>query len=273
MLFPVHCPNGPSNIRNYLNVVAQLGVVVFMFVVGLEVDLHKMKRTSGKASIIAVASVAVPFVLGMFALGPSLHDSHSVVSAGGAAHAVPRLSFQLFLGTCMSVTAFPVLARIITEKGLHKLHLGSMTLACAALNDVIAWTLLAVVLAVQRSQAAAGGTGEVRYKPVLIQLAYIVLVVIVEFAVVGPLARVTVLRAYIRTGVLSPNRFAWLLVGMLLSAWCACNTPSARPHASLRRSSLLTRTNEQPPPTQGGAPHWLPRHAGQLPVWPGVSAR
>jgi Kef-type K+ transport system membrane component KefB len=188
-----------------------------MFVVGLEVDVPKLKKTSGKAGLIALASVALPFCLGAFALAPHLHAKHNTVTVAGVDHPVPPLSFKLFVGTCMAVTAFPVLARIISEQGLQKLRLGSMTLACAALNDVVAWALLAIVLAVQQSQS--GGSGEVEFKPVLIALALICVVCAAQFILVAPLMRLTVLRAYLRTGSLSPNRLAWVLICMLLSAW------------------------------------------------------
>jgi len=214
-MFPTHTPHqgGPNNIRNYLNVCAQLGVVVFMFVVGLEVDVLKLKRTSGKAGLIALASVALPFCLGTFALAPHLYDTHNVVDG----KAVPSLSFKLFVGTSMSVTAFPVLARIITEKGLQRLNIGALAVACAALTDVVAWALLAIVLAVQESQSDGG---ELDYKPVLVQLALIVVFIIVQFLVVSPLMRFTVLRHFVkRGGSLTANRLAWVLISMLLSAW------------------------------------------------------
>ena len=214
VLFPTHTPyqGGPNNIRNYLNVCAQLGVVVFMFVVGLEVDVVKLKRTSGLASLIALFSVALPFFLGAFALGPHLYDSHNNVDG----KRVPPLSFKLFVGTSMSVTAFPVLARIITEKGLHHLNIGALAVACAALTDVVAWALLAVVLAVQESQADGGA---LEYKPVLVQLALIVVYIFVQFIVISPLMRFTVLRAFLKRSSLSANRLAWVLICMLLSAW------------------------------------------------------
>jgi Kef-type K+ transport system membrane component KefB len=177
--------------------------------------MPKLKKTSGTAAIIALVSVAVPFLLGTFALAPHLYENgHSM----NGSIPIPKLSFDLFVGTCMSVTAFPVLARIITEKGLQKLQLGSMTLACAALNDVVAWALLAVVLAVQQSQSSGGG-GSIDYAPVLIELALILVVIVAEFLVVAPLMRITVFNHYKRTGSLSPNRLAWVLIGMFLSAW------------------------------------------------------
>ena len=205
-----------------------MGIVVFIFAVGLEVDLDKMRKTSGRAAIIALGSVATPFLLGLYALGDHLHAAHSTITlASGVTVAVPALTFKLFLGTAMAVTAFPVLARIIIDQGLQRLTLGALALTCAALNDVIAWTLLAVVLAVQKAQqeqavslgGSAGGASGVAYGPVLAQLGWLLLTVLVMFVVVGPLMRITVLRPFIRTGALSPNRLAWTLAGMFLSAW------------------------------------------------------
>jgi len=227
VLFPTNapCASGPNNVRNYLNVLAQLGIVVFMWIVGLEVDLDKLRRSSGKAAVIAIGSVATPFLIGMLVLGPHLYDSHSTITLpSGATVAVPRLTFNLFIGTSLSVTAFPVLARIIVDKAIQRLTLGTLTLTSAALNDVIAWTLLAVVLAVQKSQHE-GGIGQshastaVAYGPVLAQLGWLCLIVLVMFTVVRPLMRVTVLRQFIATGTLSPNRLAWSLACMFLSAW------------------------------------------------------
>ena len=217
ILFPTFTPfqAGPNNIRNYLGVCAQIGVVLFMFVVGLEVDLQKMRQTSAKAVVIAAASVTTPFIAGTFALGPYLYKKHNDNDSNSGAP-VSALAFNLVVGTCLSVTAFPVLARIITEQKLQKLRLGSATLACAALNDVVAWTLLAVVLAVQKSSSNGGA---VEFAPVLIELAWLVLIIVVQFLVVGPLMRLTVFNHYVRTGNLSNNRLAWTLINMFLSAW------------------------------------------------------
>lgn len=153
-------------------------------------------------------------------LGPSLYERHSSVNGVP----VPKIAFELCIGTCMSITALPVLARIITEKKLHKIQLGTMTLGCAAINDVVAWSLLAIVLAVQKSYSAAiaaGITGgsNVDYKSVLKELGLVAAVVIGEFIFVAPLLRLTVFNAYKRTGNLSPNRLAWVMVGLFLSAW------------------------------------------------------
>ncbi|MFI1460566.1 cation:proton antiporter [Nocardia carnea] len=127
----------PSEVRPPLRILADVGVVLFMFLVGLELN-EKLLRGQGKAVAgTALGSMAVPFVLGV-ALALYLVDKHPTGD---------RLAFVLFLGTAMSVTAFPVLARILGDRGLMETRIGALALACAAVGDVLAWTLLAVVAA------------------------------------------------------------------------------------------------------------------------------
>jgi len=127
-----------------LGAVAQLGIVLYMFVVGLELNVFALERRGHAAVAISHASIILPFVLGAalaLVLYPSLGTS-----------TVSFTEFSLFLGVAMSVTAFPVLARILTDRGLAKTPLGSMALACAAIDDVTAWCLLALVVGVARAQ-------------------------------------------------------------------------------------------------------------------------
>lgn len=127
----------PAEVRPWLSILADAGVVLFMFLVGSEVN-EKLLRGQGKTvARVALGSMAVPFVLGA-ALALYLAGNHP----GG-----DRLSFVLFMGTAMSVTAFPVLARILVDRGLMNTRIGALALACAAVGDVLAWTLLAVVAA------------------------------------------------------------------------------------------------------------------------------
>lgn len=137
LLFPAASLDG-------LGIVSQLGLVLFMFLVGLEFD-PRLLAGRGRASLaISNAGIVVPFTLGaLLALG-----LHGVLAPEG----VGRLPFALFLGTAMSVTAFPVLARILTERRLTGTPVGAMALAAAAANDVTAWCLLAAVVGI----AAAG---------------------------------------------------------------------------------------------------------------------
>src|SRR4029453_16906548 len=105
-----------------LATLSQLGVILFMFVVGLRLDWSKLRGRIGSAVAISHSSIVAPFVLGA-ALGPWLHPDL-------AGSGVTLLPFTLFLGIAMSITAFPVLARIVVERGLSGTHVGSMAIAC-----------------------------------------------------------------------------------------------------------------------------------------------
>lgn len=127
-----------------LQTIAQLGVVLYMFVVGLELNLQKVGRQAHASVAISHASIVLPFVLGSLLalwLYPALSDS-----------SVPFTSFALFLGVAMAITAFPVLARILTDRGLDKTDLGVVALSCAATDDVTAWCLLAFVVGVAQNR-------------------------------------------------------------------------------------------------------------------------
>ncbi len=95
------------------------------------------------AAVTSLSSVALPFTLALLA-APVLHAEYGTVDG----EEVDLLHFGLFLGAAMSVTAFPVLARILTERNMHRTRIGVLTLACAAVDDILAWSLLAAVLAV-----------------------------------------------------------------------------------------------------------------------------
>jgi Kef-type K+ transport system membrane component KefB len=130
----------PASIGPGLSVLSQIGVVLYMFLVGLEVDI-KMLRTRGHAAVaISHASIVVPFLLGAL-LSLFLYSSVS-------SRSVPFAHFALFCGTAMSVTAFPVLARILSDRREQSTKLGVLALTCAAVDDVTAWCLLALVVSV-----------------------------------------------------------------------------------------------------------------------------
>jgi Kef-type K+ transport system membrane component KefB len=131
-----------------LQLLSQLGVVLFMFVVGTEVDLERLRHRARAAIAISPAGIAVPFCLGI-GLSLFLHAAY-------APPQVPLLTFALFIAVAMSVTAFPVLARIIAERGLAGTELGNTAIGCAAVDDVTAWCLLTVVLAVARGHGLGG---------------------------------------------------------------------------------------------------------------------
>ena len=154
-----------------LHLISQLGVVLFMFVVGMAVDVDRLRRRARATVLISNAGIIVPFALGVW-LSVYLHGRYA--PAG-----VPFLIFALFIGTAMSITAFPVLARILTERRLQGTELGNLAIGCAAIDDVTAWCLLAVVLAFSRGEGFGG--------PV-VAVALAGLVAVIAFAIVRPRA-------------------------------------------------------------------------------------
>jgi Kef-type K+ transport system membrane component KefB len=128
----------PATLRPPLTALANLGVVMFMFAVGYLLDLRLIRGHERAAASVSVSSIILPLSLGI-GLGTWLASRHHV-------HQV--LPFALFVGTAMSVTAFPVLARILTDRDMHRTRIGSIALASAAIDDVLAWALLSAVAAI-----------------------------------------------------------------------------------------------------------------------------
>jgi Kef-type K+ transport system membrane component KefB len=126
-----------------LQMFSQIGVILFMFLVGTDVDLQHLFQQAHTAVVVSNASIIVPFFLGTTV---SLFIYSSMAPPD-----VPFTAFALFMGVAMCITAFPVLARIVEERGLTHSHLGVMSLGCAAVGDVTAWCILAVVLAIVKA--------------------------------------------------------------------------------------------------------------------------
>lgn len=133
----------PKHTLGNLQFLSQFGLILFMFVVGMELDISVLKHTANEAIIISHASIIIPFTLGM-GLAYFIYDSFAPGN-------VQFLSFSLFIGISMSVTAFPVLARIVQERGMHKSKLGILAITCAAADDITAWSILAVVIAIVKA--------------------------------------------------------------------------------------------------------------------------
>ncbi|MFC9620000.1 cation:proton antiporter [Streptomyces sp. NPDC056930] len=133
----------PAEVRPSLTTLANIGVCVFMFLVGLEFNRGLLRGQGRIAVSVSLSAIVLPFSLGALL---ALH----LVGNHPTGH---RLAFVLFLGTAMSVTAFPVLARILTDKGLIDTPIGGLALAAAAVDDVLAWSMLAAVAAL----AGVGG--------------------------------------------------------------------------------------------------------------------
>ncbi len=138
LLIPPPTLDPHGTVATAVKVIAQLGVILYMFLVGLELNAAQLKQKAHAAIAISHASIVVPFVIGAILslwLYPLLSDSD-----------VPFTSFALFLGVAMSITAFPVLARILTDRNLHNTPVGTVALSCAAADDVTAWCLLSLVV-------------------------------------------------------------------------------------------------------------------------------
>ncbi len=182
-----------------LDAFAQLGLVLFMFLVGLELDTSLIRRQGHQAAVLSNVGMVVPFTLGV-GIALALHPTF-----GGD---IPFAPFALFLGASMAITAFPVLAGILTERGLSRRPLGALALTCAAVDDVTAWFLLAAVVAVVRatSPADAAITG-----------ALAVTFAVAMMLVVRPLLRRLVSR-YLPDERVTPGAMALVVVGLLASA-------------------------------------------------------
>jgi Kef-type K+ transport system membrane component KefB len=133
----------PEQSLSNLEFLSQIGLILFMFVVGMELDLKVLKNKANEAVVISHASIIIPFTLGV-ALAYGIY--HSFAPEG-----VQFISFALFLGISMSITAFPVLARIVQERGIHKTPLGTVVITCAAADDITAWSILAAVIAIVKA--------------------------------------------------------------------------------------------------------------------------
>jgi K+:H+ antiporter len=166
----------PPSIAPTLGVVAQLGVLLYMFLVGLRLDLGSVRARAHATVAISHASIVAPFLLGAWlalALYPRLSSRD-----------VPFTSFALFMGVAMSVTAFPVLARILTDLRLARTELGAIALSCAAADDVTAWCLLAMVVGVAQAQVGQG----------VVVAAFTLVYILVMFLVGRPLLKVVAAR-------------------------------------------------------------------------------
>nr|WP_321373355.1 cation:proton antiporter [uncultured Bacteroides sp.] len=158
----------PDSLGN-LQIVSQIGLILFMFVIGMELDFSTLKNKINETLVISHAGILVPFFLGVI--------SSYWIYEEYAAQQTAFLPFALFIGISMSITAFPVLARIIQEKNLTKTPVGILSIASAANDDVTAWCLLAVVIAISK----AGTFGSALYA-VALTFVYIA----VMFLVIRP---------------------------------------------------------------------------------------
>jgi Kef-type K+ transport system membrane component KefB len=133
----------PSQSLGNLQFLSQIGLILFMFVIGMELDMKVLKNKAHEAVVISHASIIIPFALG---IGLAYFIYEHFAPAG-----INFASFALFTGIAMSITAFPVLARIIQERGINKTRLGTIVITCAAADDITAWCILAAVIAIVKA--------------------------------------------------------------------------------------------------------------------------
>lgn len=189
----------PAAVTDVLRILAQFGLIFFMFLIGLELD-HKMIRGSGNTAVlVSHCSIVLPLVLGV---GAAV-IVYPVVGSGNFT------GFALFMGAAMAITAFPVLARILTDTGLYKTRLGALSITCAAVDDVTAWCILAIVVAIVRATGTADAVITIAFS-----LAFILAML---FLVRPVLDRLLSFRG--RNGRVTATVMSLLIAGLFLSAW------------------------------------------------------
>ena len=180
-----------------LNALSQVGLVLFMFLIGLRLDLSELYRLRRAASSTAILSIVIPFSAGMI-LSQALQSL--------APPSTPRIPFALFIGVSMSITAFPVLARILSDRGMTHTRLGHLAIACAAFDDVAGWTMLACITAMVTSTLT-------------VHLVSMLAILAIYIAVMLLAGRPILKRSadyFNRTGDLS-----LILIIVFVSAWCS----------------------------------------------------
>jgi Kef-type K+ transport system membrane component KefB len=189
----------PAESAPFLGVISQLGVILYMFLVGLELDLKVIRNRVAMTAVISITSIVVPFAMGA-GLAWVLFERLATTGVGFT-------SFGLFLGVSMSITAFPVLARILGDRGLQRTQMGIVALTCAAINDAIAWCLLAFVVGV--TQATPGAAAQT----VILTALYVVLML-----TAGRRILTSVVARFDTSPRVGERSLALVLVAVLLSA-------------------------------------------------------
>jgi Kef-type K+ transport system membrane component KefB len=158
----------PAESLNTLLFLSQIGLAFFMFIIGMDLDIDVIASKAGDALTVSLASILVPFLLGV-GLAYYLYPTFGPSGVG-------FLAFSLFIGISVSITAFPVLARILQERGMTKTPIGSMAIMSAATNDLMAWCILAAVIAI----AKAGGLTSALFTIILAVLFVVIMLFVIR---------------------------------------------------------------------------------------------
>jgi len=183
-----------------LRFLSQIGLILFMFIIGMELDTRLLRKQAFEALIISHASILIPFTLGIFL-------SYYLYQAYGHTNFI---SFALFMGIAMSITAFPVLARIIRDRKLTGTKLGNLAISCAASDDVTAWCILAILIALIRSGSGMNG---------LLVVAMVVLYVFIMLVPVSIIMK-KILVTYEKGKIAYNGLMTIMFTLLLLSSWC-----------------------------------------------------
>lgn len=183
-----------------LKFTANLGIVLYLFIMGLELNLPRLRRSAGSAILISQTSIIIPFTLGCLLAG-FLYTHYAPPETS-------RLGFFLFIGVSLSITAFPVLARILEESKYHRSPLGDLALSCAAIDDITAWCLVAILTGLM----TAGGNPW--WVPILLTPLYVSLL----FLGLRPFIRRLTLQVHNSSPWLSRALLGLAILGAIFSA-------------------------------------------------------
>lgn len=190
----------PESSLETLGMLSQIGLMLFMFVIGLELDFNLLKNKLNKTLIISHAGILVPFLLGV-AAAIWVYDEY-------AENQTPFIPFALFIGISMSITAFPVLARIIQERGMTNTNIGILSIASAANDDVTAWCIMAIVIAIARA-----GTFVSAFFTIAITVGYILFMFFILRKILEKIGK-----KYISNEIIGKSFVGFIFIIMVLSA-------------------------------------------------------
>ncbi len=223
----------PVEARPYLTAISQVGLLLFMFLVGWEFDRRVLARRKTMTVSVSLGSIVLAFALGV-GLAALIHNRHAEV----AGTRIPFVVFALFMGAAMSITAFPVLARILADRGMLNSEVGALAIASAAIDDVVAWCVLAVVSAI-----ATARDGADLIQIAALSLAYIIVMSIVVRPLlemmmrrIAPLNRPAYLTVFVAAGVfLSSYATTWVGIHAIFGAFAFGFIMPRQPAEALRQ--------------------------------------